>query len=137
MIPAPRIEIELDKLVDNARKLKALYGSKGICITAITKGVCGSPSIVSALLSSGIRSFGDSRITNIQKMREAGIDVQFILIRSPMPGEVERVVEFADVSLNTEISTIRLLARQAANRGKNAGVVCNCRKPSTAVWYYL
>jgi predicted amino acid racemase len=90
-MPAPRIEIELDKLAHNARKLTALYGSKGICVTAVTKGVCGSPRIASALLNSGIRSFGDSRIANIQKMREAGLDAQFILIRSPMPSEVEWV----------------------------------------------
>jgi len=103
-MPAPPIEIELDKLAHNATKLTALYGSKGICVTAVTKGVCGSPRIASALLNSGIRSFGDSRMANIQKAREAGLDAQFIRIRSPMPSEVERVVEFAHVSLNTEIS---------------------------------
>ena len=117
-MPAPRIEIELDKLAHNARKLTALYGSKGICVTAVTKGVCGSPRIASALLNSGIRSFGDSRVANIQKMREAGLGAQFILIRSPMPSEVERVVEFADVSLNTEMSVIRLLARHASQHDK-------------------
>jgi len=115
---APRIEIDLDKLAHNARKQTALYGSKGISVTAVTKGVCGSPRIASALLDSGIHSFGDSRIANIQKMREAGLEAQFMLIRAPMPSEVEQVVEFIDVSLNTEISVIRLLARQAAKRGK-------------------
>lgn len=117
-MPAPRIEIELGKLIHNARKLTALYGSRGIRVTAVTKGVCGSPRIASALLNSGIRSLGNSRIANIQKMREAGIDAQFILTRSPMPSQVERVVEFADVSLNTEISVIRLLAEHAAKHGK-------------------
>ena len=117
-MPAPRIEIELDKLEHNSRKLIALYGSNGIGVTAVTKGVCGSPRIASALFDSGIRSFGDSRIANIQKMQEAGLDAQFILVRSPMPSEVERVVEFIDLSLNTEISVIRLLARQASKRGK-------------------
>ena len=117
-MPAPRIEIELDKLAHNARTLTALYGSKGICVTAITKGVCGSPRIARALLDSGIRSFGDSRIANIQKMREVGLDAQFMLIRSPMPSEVKRVVEFVDVSLNTEISVIRLLASEAVKRDK-------------------
>jgi predicted amino acid racemase len=117
-MPAPRIEIELDKLAHNASKLTALYDTKGVCVTAITKGVCGSPRIARALLDSGIHSFGDSRIANIQKMRQAGLDAQFTLIRSPMPSEIERVVEFADVSLNTEISVVRLLARQAVKRGK-------------------
>ncbi len=117
-MPAPRIEIQLDKLAYNACKLKGLYGSKGISVTAVTKGVCGSPRIASALLNSGIRSLGDSRIANIQKMREAGVDAQFILIRSPMPSEVERVVKFADVSFNSEMSVIRLLARHASQQDK-------------------
>ena len=117
-MPAPRVEIELDKLMHNARKLAALYGSKGIRVTAVTKGVCGSHRIARALLNSGIRSFGDSRIANIQKMRESGLDAQFILVCSPMPSEVARVVEFADMSLNTEISVIRLLADHATKRGK-------------------
>ena len=117
-MPAPRLEIELDKIVHNVRELTALYASKGICVTAVTKGVCGSPEIASALLRSGISSLGDSRIANIRRMREAGLNAQFVLIRSPMPSEVEQVVELADVSLNTEISVIRLLARHAARRGK-------------------
>jgi len=120
---APRVEIELNKLIHNTHKLIALYGSKGIHITAVTKGVCGSLRIANALLNSGIRSFGDSHIANIQKMREGGIDAQFILIRSPMPSEIERVVEFADVSLNTEISVIRMLAEQAIKRGKTHRII--------------
>jgi predicted amino acid racemase len=119
----PRIEIELDKLTRNARRLIALYGSKRIHIMAVTKGVCGSLRIADALLKSGIHSFGDSRIANIQKMREGGIDARFTLIRSPMPSQVERVVEFADVSLNTEISVIRLLAKEATKRGKTHRVI--------------
>ena len=101
----------------------ALYGSKGIGVTAITKGVCGSIEIARVLLDSGIGSFGDSRIANIQKMREARLDAQFFLVRSPMPSEVEQVVEYADVSLNSEISVIRLLAKHAAKRGKTHQVI--------------
>jgi predicted amino acid racemase len=56
-------------------------------------------------------------------MREGGIDAQFILVCPPIPGEVERVVEFADVSLNTEISVIQLLADQATKRGKTHRVI--------------
>lgn len=101
----------------------ALYGSKGIHITAVTKGICGSPEVARVFLKSGINSLGDSRIANIQRMREAGLEAQFVLIRSPMPSEAERVVEFADVSLNTEISVIRLLAKHAVKQGKVHRVV--------------
>ena len=32
-----------------------------------------------------------------------------VLLRLPMMGEIEEVVRFADISLNSEIQTIRLL----------------------------
>jgi predicted amino acid racemase len=120
---APRVEIALDKLIHNAQEVIALCASKGVCITAVTKGVCGSPVIARALFDGGIRSFGDSHVANIQRIRHAGLDAQLILIRSPMPSEVAQVVEFADVSLNTELSVIRLLADHAAERGKTHKVI--------------
>jgi predicted amino acid racemase len=122
-MPAPQLEIELDKIAYNARKQRMLYGSKGVRITAVIKGVCGSPRVAHVLLSAGIRSLGDSRLSNLRRLYTAGIRAQFVLIRSPMLSEAEQVVELADVSLNTEISVIRRLARYAAMRGKAHKIV--------------
>jgi predicted amino acid racemase len=115
---APRLEIELDKIAYNARQLRTLYGSKGVRLTAVTKGVCGSLGVAHTLLRGGMRSLGDSRLANIRKMRQAGLRAQFVLIRSPMLSQAEQVVEWADVSLNTELSVIRRLDECAARRGR-------------------
>jgi predicted amino acid racemase len=64
----PRIEIELDKLTHNSRKLIALYGSKGIRIVAVTKGVCGSPGIAHDLLKT-IRSWGIEEVELLDTSR--------------------------------------------------------------------
>ncbi len=113
----PRIEIRIDKLVDNALALSALCGSRGIHFTAVTKAVCGSPRVVAALHACGIRSFGDSRISNLRLMKETGLHADYMLIRPPAPSEAESAVEWADISLNTEVSVVRLLARAARRRG--------------------
>ena len=39
----PRIEIDFSKIAHNAKKLKELYGSKGIDVIGVTKVVCGDP----------------------------------------------------------------------------------------------
>jgi len=119
----PRLEIELGKIAHNARNLAALFGSKGINVTAVTKGVCGSPEIAGTLIESGIRSIGDSRITNIRKMRESGLNAEFVLTRIPMPSEAAQVVEHADVSLNSEVSVIRILSEHAAESGRRHRVI--------------
>lgn len=109
----PRINIDLDKIGHNAKRLKSLYGSKGIDIIGVTKVIRGDPRIVATLLKNGIEAFADSRIANIQRMRNAGIDARFVLIRTPIPSQVRSVVRDADISLNSEISVIEGLSESA------------------------
>lgn len=120
---SPRLEIDLGAIHSNARRIVALCRSKGIRITAVTKGVCGEPRIAAALIAGGIRSLGDSRLANIHRMRRAGIEAEFMLIRPPRASMVDRVVALADVSLNTEASVVRLLSDQAMRRGKIHDVI--------------
>lgn len=119
----PRLEIRVEAIEHNARKLAALFATKGVRVTAVTKGVCGSPQIARALLRGGITSLADSHIANLSHMRQAGIEAEFMLIRSPKPSEAAQVVDLADISLNSEISVIRLLGAHAASRGRSHRVV--------------
>jgi predicted amino acid racemase len=75
----PRIEIDLEKIAHNAKALKNLYGAKGIDVIGVTKVVCGNPYIAKALVNSGISILADSRIENIRRMRNAGVQAQFLL----------------------------------------------------------
>jgi predicted amino acid racemase/D-alanyl-D-alanine dipeptidase len=110
----PRIEIDLEKIAHNVKNLVALYGSKGIEVTGVTKSVCGNPDIAAALVRSGIRVLADSRIENIKRMRNAGVDAKFMLLRTPSLSQAESVVKYADMSLNSEISVIQRLSTHAA-----------------------
>ncbi|MDA8626036.1 alanine racemase [Flavobacteriaceae bacterium] len=114
---SPRIEISLDKIAKNAQFLKNHYGSKGITIIGVTKAVCGNPEIAQVLVKSGITILADSRMTNIIKMRSAGINAQFLLLRTPLRSELKEVVKYADISHNTELSIITELSTIAISQG--------------------
>ncbi|WP_078379327.1 alanine/ornithine racemase family PLP-dependent enzyme [Sutcliffiella halmapala] len=109
----PRIEINLAKIAHNAEALYRLYGSKGIELMGVTKGVCGGPEIARVLVNNGIRILADSKITNLQKMREARINAEFVLLRTPALSEVDSVVKYADISLNSELAVIKSLSATA------------------------
>ena len=109
----PRIEINLEKIAHNAKKLMELYGSKGISVIGVTKVVCGDPNIAEALVKSGINILADSRIENIRRMRNAGVHAQFLLLRTPSLSQAEAVVKYADISLNSELSVIKRLSEYA------------------------
>lgn len=102
--------------------LSELYGQKGISLMGVSKAVLGEPSIIEAMIQGGVRFIADSRIENIQKMKNAGISTQFVLLRTPL-SQAESVVKIVDISLNTEIETLKKLSYYAKAHNKNHQVI--------------
>jgi predicted amino acid racemase len=90
---------------------------KGISLMGVTKAVLGEPSIAKAMIQGGVKFIADSRIENIQKMKSAGILTQFVLLRTPL-SQAESIVKNADISLNTEIKTLKNLSYHAEGQNK-------------------
>lgn len=119
----PRLEININKIKHNAAILKELFAKKGISVTAVIKGVTGSPKVANAILECGITTIAVSLVQNIKKMKEFGVKAEFMLTRLPTYSEVPEVVKYADISLNSEISTIKLLSEQSLKQGKRHKIV--------------
>jgi len=118
-----RLEINLRKIHHNAHVLVERLAVYGITVTGITKSTLGSPAIAEVFLSAGVCMLGDSRIENIERMRKANVSAPMSLIRSPMLSQIERIVQFADTSFNTELETIKALSTAAKAVGKTHGIV--------------
>ena len=119
----PYLEIDLKKILHNAKILKQALDSKKISIIGITKVTLGNPTIAKTLVQAGINYLGDSRIGNIMRMRNAGVDANFVLIRNPSLSELPLVIKYADISLNSELQTIEKLSEEALQQDKNHGVI--------------
>ncbi|NIA23099.1 MAG: alanine/ornithine racemase family PLP-dependent enzyme [Proteobacteria bacterium] len=119
----PRIEIDFAKIAHNAKKLKELYGSKGIGVIGVTKVVCGDPEIADVLIKSGINTLADSRMVNIRRMYEAGVQASFVLLRTPIPSQIESVVRYTDISFNSELSVIKKLSEFAVKNNTTHKIV--------------
>jgi predicted amino acid racemase len=100
-----------------------MAASSGMSVTGVTKATCGDPEVARAMLAGGAASIGDSRIENLRRMREAGIDAEMHLLRTPMLSEVRDVAKWADVSLNSEPAVVRALARAAKEAGLTHRVI--------------
>ena len=117
------VVIDLGHIGDNTKRLVELLARSGVSVTGITKAVLGLPAYADALVVAGVARLGDSRIENIERMRAAGIDAATVLVRSPMPSQVDRVVRAADMSMNTEPSVLRSLSAAAGTAGRTHGVI--------------
>lgn len=119
----PRLEININKIKHNAKTLKEEFAKKGITIAPVIKGVAGSPEIANAILECGINTIAVSLVQYIKKMKEFGVKAEFLLTRLPTHTEVPDIVKYADISLNSEISTIKLLSEHSLKQGKRHKVV--------------
>lgn len=118
----PRIEIALSQIRDNSRLLCEFYEQKGITLMGVSKAVLGEPSVVKAMIQGGVKFIADSRIENIQRMKSAGIATQFVLLRTPF-SQAESVVESVDISLNTEMETLKKLSYYAKAHNRTHRVI--------------
>jgi predicted amino acid racemase len=116
------VHIDLTKIAQNCRTLTGLLPS--VDVVAVTKVTGGSPAVARALLAGGAAALADSRLVNIARMRAHGVEARYWLLRAPSPKQADEVVKLADVSLESEIGTVRALSDAAVRVGADHGVVC-------------
>lgn len=119
----PRIEVDLGKVRRNTQTVVRRLGLRGIGATAVTKAVCGHPEISQAMLDGGAWGLADARISNVQRLREAGIVCPITLIRAPMLSQANQVVQSCEASYNTEVPVISALAAAALRLGRVHGII--------------
>jgi predicted amino acid racemase len=113
----PHVLIDLARIEHNARTVAGLCARHGIAVTGVTKGVCGHPGVARAMLRGGCVSLGESRMENVARLRTAGVETSYMLLRVPSLSAVDEVVAGVDVSLNSELAVVRGLSDAAARRG--------------------
>ncbi len=112
----PKLYIDPAKVAANTRAVVEICAEHGLSVLGVSKGVCCVPQVAQAMVDGGVCGIGDSRVDNLIKIQN--LDVPKWLIRIPGISDAERVVRYADASLNSEVATIRALNDAAAAQGK-------------------
>lgn len=83
----------------------------------VSKATLGDPAIATAMIQGGVKFIADSRLENIQKMKNAGVPTQFVLLRTAL-SQAGLIVKNVDISLNTELETVKELSHYAKLNNK-------------------
>jgi predicted amino acid racemase len=112
-----RIVCDCEKIRRNAEVVTALCAPHDIAVVGVTKCVCGEPAVGRAMMAGGCAMLAESRLDNIRRLREGGVDAPVMLLRLPALSEVDDVVALAQYSLVSEVETGRALAGAADRQG--------------------
>lgn len=117
------IELHTDKLKHNFDLLDKRFEERGIEWGVVTKLLCGNELFIKEVLALGTTEVHDSRISNLRVVKELKPEVQTVYIKPPAKRSIPDVVKYADVSLNTEYYTIKLLSTEAKRQGRKHKII--------------
>lgn len=107
-----------DKLAHNYQYLKNLFDENQMSWGVVSKLLCGNKKYLELVINLGVAEIHDSRISNLKTIKEINPQVQTVYIKPAAKRTIPRVVKYADVSMNTEYFTMKLLSEEAARQGK-------------------
>lgn len=120
----PCIKINLNKISNNAKLINDRCSQLGISVVGVTKSILADIKIAKVLKKSGIKIFGDSRLLNLQKLRNYfGYGQDLLLLRTPMLSECEELVRICDMSMQTEIETVKLISKICERKKKIHNII--------------
>lgn len=119
----PMLEINLNKVYENIKSMVELCNKQGISISGVVKGFNAVPDLVDQFARAGCSYIASSRMDQIIKLREYGISKPFMMIRIPMFSEIKELVQFVDISLNSEIETLNMIEKECELQDKKHKVI--------------
>lgn len=111
------------KLKENYEFLKKIFEENGIAWGVVSKLLCGNRLFLQELINLGVTEIHDSRISNLAMVKRLNPNVQTVYIKPVSKRNVGKMVEFADVSLNSELETIHWISDEAVLQNKNHKII--------------
>ena len=100
------LTLSKDKLKQNFFFLKNLFEEKDISWGVVSKIFCGNRLFLTELINLGVTEIHDSRISNLAMIKMINPEIQTVYIKPVSRKNVGKMVQFADVSLNSELKFV-------------------------------
>lgn len=117
------VTLNQHKLYENYCHLDHLFADNHIAWAVVAKVFCGNGKYLEELIRLGVRQICDSRIEHLKTVKSIDPSIETIFIKPPAKRNAALVVEFADVSFNTEYDTIKKLSDEALKQQKTHKIV--------------
>ena len=119
----PHLQINIRKIYENARDFVNYCHEKGISVSGVIKGFNALPVLVNEFIRADCAHIASSRIEHLINIKKQDLDVCCMLVRIPMYCELENLVKYVDISLNSELSTLKLIDDLCKKHNKCHGVI--------------
>ncbi|NBC27021.1 MAG: alanine/ornithine racemase family PLP-dependent enzyme [Bacteroidetes bacterium] len=117
------VKLYRSELRHNYEYLDSLFKKNGIKWGITTKLLCGNRDFINEVIDLGIGEVHDSRISNLKRVKDIDPETVTIYIKPPPKDTIPEMIRYADISLNTELSTMHELSEEAVRQDKVHNVI--------------
>ena len=119
----PILEIDLKKIYHNALTLNSKCLEQNISVSGVIKGTNGLIEIAKEFEKAGLTHIASSRIRELIAVNNSNIKLPTMLVRIPMKSEIENLVKYVNISLNSELETILEIEKECKKQNKTHKVI--------------
>lgn len=112
------LNLDRDKLQHNYDMLQKWFSENDIEWGVVSKLLCGNRLYLEELVRLGVTEFHDTRISNLKMIKQVAPDSTTVYIKPPAKRSISSIIKFADVSFNTDYTTIKMLSDEAGKQNK-------------------
>ncbi|HET8809628.1 MAG TPA: alanine/ornithine racemase family PLP-dependent enzyme [Flavobacteriaceae bacterium] len=117
------VTLSKSSLKHNYDFLAQLFQKNDIEWAPVLKLLCGNKTYLEYVLSLGDEQVADSRLNNLKTIKSLKPSAETIYIKPPAKKQIPKVIKYADVSFNTEFTTIKWLSEEAQKQGKTHRII--------------
>jgi len=119
----PQLDINLSTIKNNTEIVVNMCRKHKIKVSGVIKGFNGLPKVAEKMIEGGVINIGSSRLEQLKNMKEFFPELETLLLRIPMMSEIEDLVEYCDISLNSNRETLDIIDQEAKKRKKKHRVI--------------
>lgn len=122
-----KLRIFPDRIIKNISKINDYCQKYNKEWTFVTKVLGGHKPLLEKILQPevilGTHSIGDSRVSSLRTIKKINPKLVTMYLKPPSSAYIKNIVKYADISLNTESSTISKLNEEAKNQKKTHKII--------------
>ncbi len=111
------------KLRENYDFLHRLFAASEADWGIVTKLLCGHEGFIREVLALGVKEVHDSRVSNLRLIKKMAPEVQTCYIKPAPKRSIPAIISYADVSLQTDLETLRMLSAEAVKQKRKHKVI--------------
>ena len=119
----PSLHVDLNAVADNASVMRREMAARGMTVCGVAKVADTAVPVAEAYMRGGLSQIAGSRVAQVRAWKQAHPEWTTMLLRAPSLCDIPGAVKWADISVVTDLQTVKWLDEEAGRQNKTSAAL--------------